>query len=52
MPKISITSDVIVGFPGETDEEFDDTLDVVRRVRFDMRLLSSIRAGKGRPRKS
>jgi tRNA-2-methylthio-N6-dimethylallyladenosine synthase len=36
MPDISITSDVIVGFPGETDEEFEDTLDLVRKVRFDM----------------
>jgi tRNA-2-methylthio-N6-dimethylallyladenosine synthase len=36
MPDISLTSDILVGFPGETDEEFEDTLDVVRRVRFDM----------------
>ena len=36
MPDIAITSDIIVGFPGETDEEFQDTLELVRRVRFDM----------------
>ncbi len=36
MPDISLTSDIIVGFPGETDEQFEDTLDLVRRVRFDL----------------
>ncbi len=36
MPDITITSDIIVGFPGETEEDFEDTLDIIRRVRFDM----------------
>ena len=35
MPEISITSDVIVGFPGETEEDFEDTLHLVREVGFD-----------------
>ena len=34
MPDAAITTDVIVGFPGETDADFEDTLDVVRRARF------------------
>lgn len=36
MPGIAISSDIIVGFPGETDEEFEETLEMLRRVRFDM----------------
>lgn len=34
MPDLSITSDIIVGFPGETAEEFDDTLSLVGRVQY------------------
>ena len=35
-PDIVLTSDVMVGFPGETEEDFADTLDMLRTVRFDM----------------
>lgn len=35
IPGIAITSDLIVGFPGETEEDFRQTLDMVEKVRFD-----------------
>ena len=33
-PSISITTDVIVGFPGETDDEFNETIDTIRKINF------------------
>ncbi len=35
MPDITMTSDIIVGFPGETNEEFEDTISLLEKVRFD-----------------
>ncbi|MFA5576074.1 MAG: tRNA (N6-isopentenyl adenosine(37)-C2)-methylthiotransferase MiaB [Tissierellaceae bacterium] len=47
LPNIAITTDLIVGFPGETEEDFEETLELVKEVEFDsaFTFLYSIREG-------
>jgi tRNA-2-methylthio-N6-dimethylallyladenosine synthase len=47
VPDIAITTDIIVGFPGEKEEDFEETLDLVQKVQFDsaFTFLYSIRKG-------
>ena len=47
VPDIAITTDIIVGFPGETEEDFLETIDIVKRVQYDsaFTFLYSVREG-------
>lgn len=47
VPNVTFTTDIIVGFPGETEEDFEDTLDVVRKVCFEQvfMFIYSVRKG-------
>ncbi|MBQ7336980.1 MAG: tRNA (N6-isopentenyl adenosine(37)-C2)-methylthiotransferase MiaB [Clostridia bacterium] len=49
IPDITLTSDIIVGFPGESEQDFEDTLDMLRTVRFDMLYSFIYSARKGTP---
>ena len=49
IPNVVLTSDVIVGFPGETTEEFEDTLSLIEQVRFDALFTFIYSPRKGTP---
>jgi tRNA-2-methylthio-N6-dimethylallyladenosine synthase len=49
IPDISFTTDIIVGFPGETEKDFEDTLSLVREVGFDSAFTFIYSKRKGTP---
>lgn len=49
IPEIAITTDIIVGFPGETEEDFQDTIDLVNTVNFDSAFTFMYSRRKGTP---
>ena len=49
VPNIAITTDIIVGFPGETEEQFEHTLEVVERIRFDGAFMFAFSPRPGTP---
>ena len=49
IPNASLTTDIIVGFPGETEEQFQDTLDLVKECRFEGAYTFVFSAREGTP---
>lgn len=49
VPNASITTDIMVGFPGETDDDFAETLDVVKQVKYDSAFTFVYNIRKGTP---
>jgi tRNA-2-methylthio-N6-dimethylallyladenosine synthase len=49
MPGIALSTDIIVGFPGETDEDFEQTLEIIRDVEFDQAFMFIYSKRKGTP---
>ncbi|MDE5830418.1 MAG: tRNA (N6-isopentenyl adenosine(37)-C2)-methylthiotransferase MiaB, partial [Clostridia bacterium] len=49
IPEVVFSTDIIVGFPGELDKDFEDTLDVVRRVKFEQVYMFIYSRRKGTP---
>jgi len=47
VPEISLATDIICGFPGETEEDFEETLDVVKRSQFDIINISRFKKREG-----
>jgi tRNA-2-methylthio-N6-dimethylallyladenosine synthase len=51
VPDVSLGTDIIVGFPSETDSEFEETYDALRQIRFSLAFIFAYSARKGTPAK-
>jgi len=49
MPDITLSTDILVGFPGETEEDLEDTLDLMRQVRFSYAFMYHFNTREGTP---
>jgi tRNA-2-methylthio-N6-dimethylallyladenosine synthase len=49
IPDIALTTDIIVGFPGESSEDFQDTLDIIEKIRYDSAFTFLYSSRKGTP---
>ena len=49
LPDVSLTTDVMLGFPGETDEDFEETLDLMRTVRYENAFMYYYNPREGTP---
>ena len=49
IPDVKFSTDIIVGFPGETEDDFEDTLDVVRKVKYEQIFMFIYSRRKGTP---
>ena len=49
IPQLTLSTDILVGFPGETEEDFEQTLDLMRRVRFSYAFMYHFNAREGTP---
>jgi tRNA-2-methylthio-N6-dimethylallyladenosine synthase len=49
IPQVTLSTDILVGFPGETEEDFEQTLDLMRRVRFSYAFMYHFNAREGTP---
>ena len=49
LPDVTVSSDIIVGFPGESEQDFEDTLTMLKKVKFDMLFSFIYSPRKGTP---